>query len=299
MIRNLCVFIDGTNQDRSKAECATDSNVVRLYYASPNVGEGDVQQRCYYRKGVGTRSHETITGAALGFGLDERITEAKMWLDDECKMAREDGCEPRIYLFGFSRGAFAARVLATFLKRDIEMIGVWDTVNATPGNDFGIADLPSYVKHAYHAMAIDERRSIFDVFRFNPTDTITERWFAGSHTDVGGGYENHELADIALHWMAVKAASHGLIIDGKKIDLDKPVDLTIKPVIHDENNIGWWVTNIFKKSQTVVERLVGATDSLDATVLFIRDHWRGLLNNSTLADNQMFMTYGYSDDIMV
>ena len=70
MIRNLCVFIDGTNQNRSKAECATDSNVVRLYYASPNVKEGDVQQRCYYRKGVGTRSHETITGAALGFGLD-------------------------------------------------------------------------------------------------------------------------------------------------------------------------------------------------------------------------------------
>ena len=99
--------------------------------------------------------------------------------------------------------------------------------------------------------------------------------------------------------MAVKAASHGLIIDGKKIDLDKPVDLKIKPVIHDENNIGWGLTNIFKKSQSVVERLVGATDSLDATVLFIRDHWKGLLNNSTLADNQMFMTYGYSDDIMV
>lgn len=299
MIRNLCVFIDGTNQNRSKAECATDSNVVRLYYASPNVKTGEVQQRCYYRKGVGTRSHETITGAALGFGLDERITEAKRWLDDECEIAREDGCEPRIYLFGFSRGAFAVRVLATFLQRDVEMIGVWDTVKATPGNDFGIADLPPYVKHAYHAMAIDERRSIFDVFRFNPLDVITERWFAGSHTDVGGGYANHELADIALQWMAQNAVENGLIVDGAKIDLNKPIDLTIKPVVHDENNIGWGLTNVFKKSKTVVERLVGTADVLDDTVLFIRDHWDGLLHNSTLSDNQMFMGVDFSGNVMV
>ena len=208
------------------------------------------------------------------------------------------GFEPRL-LFGFSRGAFAVRVLATFLQRDVEMIGVWDTVKATPGNDFGIADLPPYVKHAYHAMAIDERRSIFDVFRFNPLDVITERWFAGSHTDVGGGYANHELADIALQWMALNAVENGLIVDGAKIDLDKPIDLTIKPVVHDENNIGWGLTNVFKKSKTVVERLVGAADVLDDTVLFIRDHWDGLLHNSTLSDNQMFMGADFSGDVMV
>ncbi|MCR4575376.1 MAG: DUF2235 domain-containing protein, partial [Lentisphaeria bacterium] len=198
-----------------------------------------------------------------------------------------------------SRGAFAVRVLATFLKYDVEMIGVWDTVKATPGNDFGIADLPAYVKHAYHAMAIDERRSIFDVFRFNPLDTITERWFAGSHTDVGGGYANHELADIALRWMAQKAVDNGLVIDRMKIDTDKPIDLTIKPIVHDENNIGWGLTNVFKKSKAVVERLIGTADVLDDTVLFIRDNWDGLLHNSTLSDNQMFMGVDFSGDVIV
>ena len=148
-------------------------------------------------------------------------------------------------------------------------------------------------------MAIDERRSIFDVFRFNPLDVITERWFAGSHTDVGGGYANHELADIALQWMAQNAVENGLIVDGAKIDLNKPIDLTIKPVVHDENNIGWGLTNVFKKSKTVVERLVGAADVLDDTVLFIRDHWDGLLHNSTLSDNQMFMGVDYTGDVIV
>ena len=28
-------------------------------------------------------------------------------------------------------------------------------------------------------------------------------WFAGAHSDVGGGYERHETADISLFWMAV------------------------------------------------------------------------------------------------
>ena len=299
MIRNLCVFIDGTNQNRSKEECATDSNVVRLFYASPNVEDGEVQQRCYYRKGVGTRSHETITGAALGFGLDERITEAQKWLDDEYEIAREDGCEPRVYLFGFSRGAFAVRVLATFLKYDVEMIGVWDTVKATPGNDFGIADLPAYVKHAYHAMAIDEHRSIFDVFRFKPLDRVLERWFVGSHTDVGGGYANHELADIALQWMAQKAVANGLVVDKTKINVEEPIDLTTEPIIHDENNIGWGLTNVFKKSKSTVERLVGSLDALDDTVLFIRDHWKGLINNSTLSDNEIFRQSGDENDVLV
>lgn len=28
-------------------------------------------------------------------------------------------------------------------------------------------------------------------------------WFPGAHMDVGGGFERHELADVALFWMAV------------------------------------------------------------------------------------------------
>ena len=288
MIRNLCVFIDGTNQDRSKQEMATDSNVVCLYNASPNVDSGDVQQRCYYRKGVGTRSHETITGGALGFGLDERITEASIWLEDECAMAAEDNVTPRIFLFGFSRGAFAIRVLASLLKHEVEFMGVWDTVKATPGNDFGVADLPKGVRHAFHAMAIDEHRSIFNVFRFNPLERVAERWFSGSHTDVGGGYKNRVLADVTLRWMARHAREFGLIVDAEKINLDAPVELPEKPEIHNEDSGGWCITNLFRSAEWMIHRTVGVKDYVDDTVLFIRDHWNSLISNASLAENDTF-----------
>ena len=288
MIRNLCVFIDGTNQDRSREECATDSNVVRLYNASPNVETGEIQQRSYYRKGVGTRSHETITGGALGFGLDERITEAKMWLEDECAFAAEDGVTPRIYLFGFSRGAFAIRVLATFLKQDIHFMGVWDTVKATPGKDFGIADLPPNVRVAYHALAIDEHRSIFEAFRFHAMERVFERWFSGSHTDVGGGYKNRILADITLRWMAKNALDSGLVLDETKIDPDTGTDLPVMPEIHNEDTGGWCLSNLFRSRKWTIQRIVGVGDYIDDTVIFIRDHWRNLISNDSLADNNRF-----------
>ena len=41
----------------------------------------------------------------------------------------------------------------------------------------------------YHALALDERRADFPVMRWQNNDDpkLTERWFAGVHSDVGGG----------------------------------------------------------------------------------------------------------------
>jgi hypothetical protein len=40
--------------------------------------------------------------------------------------------------------------------------------------------------------------------------TIEQVWFAGVHSDVGGGYPDPQLADITLLWMADRAAAYGL-----------------------------------------------------------------------------------------
>ena len=37
-------------------------------------------------------------------------------------------------------------------------------------------------------------------------------WFCGMHTDVGGGYKDQQLSDIALTWMLNMAQTHGLLI---------------------------------------------------------------------------------------
>lgn len=38
-------------------------------------------------------------------------------------------------------------------------------------------------------------------------------WFAGVHSDVGGGYAERGLTDIALGWMPERARAAGLALD--------------------------------------------------------------------------------------
>ena len=108
----------------------------------------------------------------------------------------------------------------------IQFIGVWDTVGAlgapTPilGRltrkrvSFHNTQLGKEVKHAYHALAVDERRRPFqpDLWTGAPVEgqTIQQAWFAGVHSNIGGSYRNCGLSSIALAWMAGRAASHGL-----------------------------------------------------------------------------------------
>ena len=40
--------------------------------------------------------------------------------------------------------------------------------------------------------------------------TVEEVWFAGVHSNIGGGYDNSQLSNIALSWMMSKAVEAGL-----------------------------------------------------------------------------------------
>lgn len=77
-------------------------------------------------------------------------------------------------------------------------------------------DLNAYVRYAFHALSIDDRRQQFLPTLWNePTkaqetgdpvgQTFEQVWFPGVHSDVGGGYEDSGLSDIALAWMIDKA----------------------------------------------------------------------------------------------
>src|SRR6185503_541790 len=41
---------------------------------------------------------------------------------------------------------------------------------------------------------------------------VEQVWFAGVHSDVGGGYPDPALAEIALLWMADRARERGLVL---------------------------------------------------------------------------------------
>jgi uncharacterized protein (DUF2235 family) len=120
---------------------------------------------------------------------------------------------------------------------DIHFLGVWDTVGAlgVPGwkiaEKFHDTELSANVKHAYHAMAIDEHRKSYEVIPWsaNPGKAIMEqRWFAGAHANIGGGYKDDLLPDISLKWMLRKACDCGLYLGERKgvqIKLDEALPL--------------------------------------------------------------------------
>jgi uncharacterized protein (DUF2235 family) len=110
----------------------------------------------------------------------------------------------------------------------IKFIGVWDTVGALGNplflksilsrrNQFHDTDLSSRVSNAYQALAIDEKRKDFEATLWHQQagsgeQVLEQVWFAGVHSDVGGGYPENEtgLSDISLQWVLEKAKKWNL-----------------------------------------------------------------------------------------
>jgi uncharacterized protein (DUF2235 family) len=119
----------------------------------------------------------------------------------------------------------------------IKMIGVWDTVGSMGiplanvpfigKNEFRFHNTnPSKLMHnGFHAMALDEHRLHFDVTMWNkfvpkipvpplpnaqPDPKIEQRWFAGAHSNIGGGIANSYMAQVPLQWIQQKADGLGL-----------------------------------------------------------------------------------------
>jgi uncharacterized protein (DUF2235 family) len=113
MPKNIVICCDGTGNEFG----AVNSNVVRLY----RVLEANPQtQVVYYHPGVGTLGAPNaltklqkwwtrMCGLAFGYGLSAVVADACKFLMDHF----EEG--DRVYLFGFSRGAYAVRALAALL----------------------------------------------------------------------------------------------------------------------------------------------------------------------------------------
>ncbi len=49
---------------------------------------------------------------------------------------------------------------------------------------------------------------------------MEQQWFAGVHSNIGGGYPDEGLSDIALKWITAKAAETGLAYDLKKLEAE-------------------------------------------------------------------------------
>jgi uncharacterized protein (DUF2235 family) len=111
--RNLVICLDGTNNEPEHGV----TNVVRLY----DIAAKTPQQLAYYDPGVGTmgargattplgKKATTFAGLVIGYGVKENIEEAYRWLMNTWQP------DDRIFIFGFSRGAYTARALVGLLR---------------------------------------------------------------------------------------------------------------------------------------------------------------------------------------
>ena len=109
-MKNIVICSDGTNSEYG----ALNTNVVRLYEAIIRDGE----QIAFYDPGVGTfgyfgreigRRMGKVLGMVFGAGLQQNVEDAYRYLMDHYEE------KDKVYLFGFSRGAYTVRALAGML----------------------------------------------------------------------------------------------------------------------------------------------------------------------------------------
>ena len=275
MPKNVIVCTDGTWNHPAATDLASqdftpsDTNVYKLFALlageaqtrSPTTRVKQVAgQVAFYDDGVGADGIWGVRMAegATGAGLELKLRDGYRFISEQYEAG------DRLYLFGFSRGAFTARSLGGMLTRcgvpartsqndifashafdvyrrndpavtaqyrkdyqcrdvAIEVIGVWDTVGALgiPLGLFNPLDhllfkfydtaLHPNVRFGYHALAIDERRESFGPTLWDLREGIEQVWFAGVHADIGGGYNETGLSDLALAWMLKKVQPHGIL----------------------------------------------------------------------------------------
>ncbi|MGH2352253.1 MAG: DUF2235 domain-containing protein, partial [Chloroflexota bacterium] len=242
-MRHLVVCCDGT-WNTPDEEAAT--NVYRLHNALADTAEDGAEQLRYYDRGVGTEGGlaDYVLGGAAGAGLSRNVLDAYHWLTTTYQPG------DHIALFGFSRGAYTVRSLAAMVAAcglldttSLSDAMVWRQIDHVYHRRYQRGDRasPRHIRHARHAVALDERRSPFSPALWDPAPNqdLKQMWFPGSHLDVGGGHREKGLSDGALHWMIEQARdTAGLAFHKTTLDQIRPDPLD---VLHDDNRIftGW------------------------------------------------------------
>lgn len=241
----LYVF-DGTGQrdDQPELESTDDTNVARFFFAyRPSDLHLPMDDRHnHYQRGVGSAGLlRKVLGGITGFGGRTFVRRALHKLEDNIERNDTD-----IDVVGFSRGAALALDFVNEIAKGkaklpdgriptVRFLGLWDCVPSfgipiSPLNIGWDLDLPSNVTRCFHALALDERRGNFHLHRPKvlgqaESGRLTEVWFRGVHSDVGGNGSKEApprgLASIALNWMFVNAQAAGLQFDPALVAANK------------------------------------------------------------------------------
>lgn len=156
MPKNIVILFDGTSNEISQNR----TNILRLY----GILKKGEEQLVWYDPGVGTfgaanawsrfwRKTKEVWGLATGWGLDYNVKEVYRFLVENYDNGKSrDEERDQIFIFGFSRGAYSARVLAGF----IHAMGLIEPRNL---------NLIDYLYDAYKQIGENEKQEAFEEVR--------------------------------------------------------------------------------------------------------------------------------------
>ncbi|GJM06931.1 MAG: hypothetical protein DHS20C10_06650 [marine bacterium B5-7] len=115
--KRLIICLDGTGNSAIEDAAPSLTNIYKIMAAVTKDADG-VQQVVHYDEGVGT-SHQAskIKGMLTGKGLMHNIKQAYLFLVNNYQQKKDAHDGDEIYITGFSRGAFTARLLAAFMAK--------------------------------------------------------------------------------------------------------------------------------------------------------------------------------------
>ncbi|KAG8859911.1 hypothetical protein FRB91_005781 [Serendipita sp. 411] len=262
--KRLIVCCDGTGQSSSHEEGSVPTNITRIARglktsvpgipADPDKGveaQAEIPQVVLYQTGIGTEG-PGLTGisegltSAFGLNLDVHVLEAYTFFANNY----EDG--DRLFLFGFSRGAFTARAVASLI------------CNAGLLKKDSLQYLPMIYKEYKSRLNPQPDDEDFETWMEKRKNT----WFPGVHTDVGGGYERayRDISDLTFAWMVDRCSGQ---LDFEPIEVLH--EQLLKPSFHPkdpEDPIGalknvskpseWGLSKEHDEFHTLKFRLAGA-----------------------------------------
>ena len=232
---SLIVFnFDGTGNEPADANSQDDnsiSNILKLHLLLGGnlfddtdlrgLSDNTNIQRSFYYQGVGTYGNRLRRIINQGLAL-ENLDVATIINKAKHDFENSYACGDTLLITGFSRGAAIARRFASIIATSLISQGTepfiflcaFDTVasiglpnlsnRSRPGYDVVFengATLSPLIKKALHLVSIDDKRRAFQPTLMNhePEKTF-EIWFAGAHSDIGGGFAEDGLSDITLQF---------------------------------------------------------------------------------------------------
>jgi len=174
--------------------------------------------RCFYYNGVGTYGNffQRKFNAGLSPNKLDVATIINRAMADFNEYYFKEEFE-QVLVTGFSRGGAIARRFSALINDKVTpntiTEAIFDTVasiglpnlSSSDRPDYDVVfengfTLPSNVRQALHLVSLDDKRRAFQPTLMNIDERVLEVWFAGAHSDVGGGYYYDGLSDSSLRF---------------------------------------------------------------------------------------------------